>query len=344
MQSYDQAYKNLFLHPQLVQELLESFVQQEWVKELDFTRLTDISAEYFGTKNQKRQSDLLFRIPLQGQELAVFVVLLLEFQSDNYPWMVVRMLEYVGLFYRKYVRQHPKTDTLPVVFPFVLYNGTQKWRSVSDIQEIMAKQPQLPAEYQLRFRYFKLAVNEQDPQTLTELGNAVSSLLLAEQNIDNIDTVAELFTRLLNNPNNREVVQHLVEWYQTLVSGGKLPEAHGTQLEQAIQAKEQLQTMLREQLRELRQQERQEGREEGREEGISIGLEQGLEKGLEKGREEGREEGELNAILLLLEMAVGPQPEPVKKQVQALVEREGFKAIAARIFSAKTIADVLEGE
>jgi flagellar biosynthesis/type III secretory pathway protein FliH len=86
--------------------------------------------------------------------------------------------------------------------------------------------------------------------------------------------------------------------------------------------------MLREQLRELRQQERQEGREEG----ISIGLEQGLEQ------------GELNAILLLLEMAVGPQPEPVKKQVQALVEREGFKAIAARIFSAKTIADVLEGE
>ncbi|HUN23077.1 MAG TPA: hypothetical protein PK299_08115, partial [Anaerolineales bacterium] len=61
-------------------------------------------------------------------------------------------------------------------------------------------------------------------------------------------------------------------------------------------------------------------------------------------RQQGREEGALNAILLLLEMAVGPQPESVKEQVQALVEREGFKVIAARIFSAKTLADVLEGD
>jgi len=38
-QKHDSSYKQLFSHPQMVQELLQTFVRESWVAELDFFTL-----------------------------------------------------------------------------------------------------------------------------------------------------------------------------------------------------------------------------------------------------------------------------------------------------------------
>jgi len=46
MPPHDNAYKNLFTHPQVVQDLLRGFVHEDWVQEIDFSTLEKASGSY----------------------------------------------------------------------------------------------------------------------------------------------------------------------------------------------------------------------------------------------------------------------------------------------------------
>ncbi len=39
MKPHDASYKAIFTHPEIIQQLLQDFVKQDWVKELDFSTL-----------------------------------------------------------------------------------------------------------------------------------------------------------------------------------------------------------------------------------------------------------------------------------------------------------------
>jgi hypothetical protein len=54
----------------------------------------------------------------------LYIYLLVEFQSQPDPWMAMRMLVYVGLFYQELIkgRHFTASGKLPPVFPLVLYN------------------------------------------------------------------------------------------------------------------------------------------------------------------------------------------------------------------------------
>ena len=46
MTPHDNAYKHIFSHPTMVEDLLRGFVHEEWVQQLDFGTLEKASGSY----------------------------------------------------------------------------------------------------------------------------------------------------------------------------------------------------------------------------------------------------------------------------------------------------------
>jgi hypothetical protein len=65
-QKHDRGYKALFSHPQLVRELLTSFVDEPWVAEVDFEKAS-VDKTFVTRRMAKLESDMIWRLPLRNQ-------------------------------------------------------------------------------------------------------------------------------------------------------------------------------------------------------------------------------------------------------------------------------------
>ena len=120
---HDSGYKFLFSNRTIFRQLMESFVDQLWVKQLDFERAETVDKFFIDEEFQERESDLIYRIPFGEEELYVYV--LLEFQSTVDRSMALRVLNYVVQLYMHLDRNRRSGEKLPPVFPWTLDNGSK---------------------------------------------------------------------------------------------------------------------------------------------------------------------------------------------------------------------------
>lgn len=74
---YDNAYKLLFSHPELVEGLLKDFVPEDFVAELDFSSLEHCPGSYVSDDLRERHDDSIWRI--RWRDNWCYVYLILEF-------------------------------------------------------------------------------------------------------------------------------------------------------------------------------------------------------------------------------------------------------------------------
>ena len=82
MPSQDSIYKNLYAHPEVLEALFRHYGPKGLVDSVDFSAMTEISTELLGEENQKRRSDLIFKLPF-GNASSMYLVILLEVQRDQ---------------------------------------------------------------------------------------------------------------------------------------------------------------------------------------------------------------------------------------------------------------------
>jgi len=88
---HDSGYKRLFSNLTIFRQLVESFVEEEWVAQLDFDRAERIDKSFVAEYYKESESDLIYRIPLRDSEQAVILYLLIEFQSTIDRFMALRV-------------------------------------------------------------------------------------------------------------------------------------------------------------------------------------------------------------------------------------------------------------
>ena len=76
---HDKRYKKLFSNHKLVEELLTSFVDEDFVKELDYSTLERLDKSFVTDEFADKESDLIYKVNFKGEE--IYIYLLLEFQS-----------------------------------------------------------------------------------------------------------------------------------------------------------------------------------------------------------------------------------------------------------------------
>jgi len=89
-QVHDHSYKLLFSEPEIVIDLLQGFVHEPWVAELDFTTLEIVSGSYISDDLRSREDDVIWRV--KCRQSWIYVYLLIEFQSTIDRYMAVRLM------------------------------------------------------------------------------------------------------------------------------------------------------------------------------------------------------------------------------------------------------------
>ena len=156
---HDTGYKELFSHPEFVQQLIEGFAPSDIAKIMDFRTLKLHSGNYITPLFEEKFEDLVWSVEVQweGSQLDVYLYLLLEFQSTVDINMPIRLMHYVACFYDHLLKRTATSITkgLPPVFPVVIYNGNRRWTAKQDIYEMVSPEPpEFLRPYQPHLRYY----------------------------------------------------------------------------------------------------------------------------------------------------------------------------------------------
>lgn len=69
MPTHDNAYKHIFSHPTMVEDLLRGFLHEDWVQQVDFGTLEKASGSYVSDDLRDREDDLVWRVRQRGEPL-----------------------------------------------------------------------------------------------------------------------------------------------------------------------------------------------------------------------------------------------------------------------------------
>jgi len=281
---HDLGYSILFSNKVIFRQLLETFVKQPWVADIDFEQIEKLNKSFISKKHRKYESDLIYKVKLKDK--MAYIIVLIEFQSTVQKFMAVRVLHYIMSFYLDLIKQK-SLKTLPPVFPIVLYNGKKKWTAPVELHELIENNALL-GEFGIYFKYFKLAENEFSAESLLKIQNLVSTIFLSEVHYDLdvlLDEIRELFKK-----EDRPAISLLFNWFKYLYQNKRITEADFEQLSQVhydegevsmlIQSIREERRSIREEHRKLSQQiqqERLEGKLEGKLEIARSMLHKGLD-------------------------------------------------------------------
>ena len=325
---HDTGYRELFSHPEFIQQLLEGFAPAEIVQMMDFSTLTNHSGHYITPLFEEKIEDVVWSVEVQWRSVRrrVFVYLLLEFQSRVDARMSIRMLHYVACFYDHLLKTGVTTlrRGLPPILPIVLYNGGRRWSAATDVCDLIRPKP--PAfwdPYQPHLRYYLIDEGAYGPEQLAAIGSALSGVFEIETAASDHRAlqaaVERLAVSLRRDPNRERLDRLITRWLkrhlQRLGAAVDLERIHSLVEDQS---------MLAENLEHWARREREAGRLEGREAGRLEGREEGRVEGEQLGAEKTRLETARNLLKLgvLSDVQIAQVTGLSGEQVRALREAD----------------------
>ena len=284
---HDRRYKYLFSHPDFVERLLTSFVNQPFVRELDFSTLERVNATFISEQFARREADVIWKLSFRGRP--VYLFLLIEFQSSVDRWMALRFLRYLAEFYQSLAAEG-QAPPLPAVFPLLLYTGDPRWSAARSTGELI--RPEIPETFIPQLAYYPILVNEIPAETLRRVHNAVSAVFYVENSDPQklSQTLDELMAILSDEAPEQFAV--FGRWINNYLAGTPAE----TEVTEPIRSAREVKSMFATKLQEYGERLKKEAREEGRQDGRL--------EGRQEGRREGRQEGRREAVRALKEQGV----------------------------------------
>ena len=328
-QSHDAAYRLLFRHRRMVQDLLGGFVPGRWTRHLHPDSLERIGERRLNSTLVRREQDLVWRLTWGNLRLPVY--LLLEIQSHNQSAMAVRFLSYTGLLYEELLhhRREKRHRHLPAMLPIVVYNGRRPWRAPRRLREMIPGAIDGLEDFQPYLEYLLIDGQRISVAELARQGNLVALLLEVEQSrtLAEVETtIGRLIRRLRKEPDD-DLQKAFAAWLRQSLLPGRFPGARIQSLENL----EEVTPMLRETVKEWTHQWWTEGHD--------VGLLKGRREGHQEGRQEGLQAGEAALLFRLLQRKFGSTAARYQRRLQAASTQE-LLVWGERVLGAERIEDV----
>ena len=261
MGDIDNAYKQIFSHPEMVRDLLRGFVREDWVAQLDFSTLEKISGSYVTDDVRDREDDMIWRIRWGAEWLYLYI--LLEFQATIDHFMAVRIGGYVYLLYQDLIKSGAvkNGEKLPPIFPLVLYNGRTPWTAATEVGDLIAPVPFGFDRFRPQMQYLLIEEVRYADAELAPLQNLAAALFRLEKSRKKVDIrrVLRELTEWLKSPEQISLRRAFATWLSRVLLPRKFP---GARLPEMSDLHE-VDSMLAENVQEWREEGRQEGLQEG---------------------------------------------------------------------------------
>jgi hypothetical protein len=327
---------------------LIQIVEPELAACLSTERAERVNRSLIPADLQKKESDLIFRIPFHSGSgertvVEVMVYVLLEHQSEPDPLMGLRLFKYLGELWDAQLREwsdaRPSSPLrlLPVV-PIVFYTGTDSWNtpiSISGLVNVPTPLQRFIPAWDTLF----LNLHHTPPETLTHfataVGYALQVLQVEKQPLADLESVLTDAMAGLEGLNTEQSGQWLrVAWYLVLFTYHRRERKEYNDLVELIRA-----TARASKFHEKRE-------VENMAESMAQWVErQALSKGKVEGRVEGNVEGriqEAHALLLRLgSKRFGAPDAQMLSTLSAISEIEELERLADRLLEAESWRELL---
>ncbi|TCO73744.1 Rpn family recombination-promoting nuclease/putative transposase [Chromatocurvus halotolerans] len=220
-QHHDTGYKELFSHPEFVQQLVEEFAPPRIAALMDFTTLQIHSGNYITPLFEEKFEDVVWSVAIhsQGMETRVYLYMLLEFQSSLDRRMPLRLLHYVACFYDNLLKSGATTagKGLPPVLPIVLYNGSRRWTAHQDIYNMIRPEPpEFLRVYQPHLRYYLIDEGSYTGEELRARHSPLSGVFGIENASQDLDSLQQAVDRVIAiiraDPNKERTDAIITRW------------------------------------------------------------------------------------------------------------------------------------
>ena len=301
------------------------FIPDDWLHSLDYSTLEKVSGSYISEDFKLREDDIVWRVKVGGAW--VYLYLLLEFQSSVDKYMALRMMVYIGLLYQDLIKRKEvlADGRLPPILPIVLYNGKQRWTSVTDVAELIPVVPGLVEQFKPRLKYLLIDENAYSDTELASLNNLVAAVFRLEQ-ADSPATIEGLINLLIDWLDDRPDLRRMFSlWIRATLM--RKPN-YGILLPQVDDLQE-IKVMLADRL------------EQWALAYIAEGELKGKQEGRQEGKQEGRQEGEMLALQRLLSKRFGTLPADITRSISN-ASVETIECWLDRIIDAKQLSDIFK--
>ncbi|MBF0154497.1 MAG: Rpn family recombination-promoting nuclease/putative transposase [Magnetococcales bacterium] len=324
MTEHDSLYHRIFSHPRMVVDLLENFVDPNILAELDLTRLQRENVKFHAASGEQREADVIWNIPTRSGE-TLYLLLLLEFQSEVAWWMAVRFQVYIGLLYQQLIQagELRPGDKLPPVLPIVIHNGPRPWKAPTALHPLISLPEHSPLwRFQPNVRYFLLDEKRFPEEELKKI-HSLTALLFRLEHISSPEKIAGLIDELVAWFNKHPDFQELRRLFVELLDRGMARYQDKINLDPLPEDLLEVRTMLY-------------GLQEYKQKLIQESTQEGLQQGMQQGR---RDEA-ISILNRLLEQKFGTtSPDWVEEKLLHATLEE-LETWTMRILNATSPGDV----
>ncbi len=219
--AHDNGAKLIFDDPILCAQFLRGYTNIDILKDVQPEDIEDISERFLPMWQEGRDSDSVKKVHLK--DYALFLIAIVEHQSNVYYDMAFKILRYIVMVWTDYEAEqeslHPgitktKDFRYPPILPIVYYEGSGKWTAVKNFKERVYLQDIL-GKYIPSFEYVLVPLNDYSRQDLIEKKDELSLILLINKLRDSED-----FKTLRDIPQNyfEDLEQKTPDYLLSLIS------------------------------------------------------------------------------------------------------------------------------
>ena len=206
----DNAAKIVFGDPVLCAQFLKGYTDIPLFKEIKPEDIENVSSHFLPLFQESRDSDTVNKIRIGDFE--IYLIALIEHQSENDFDMSFRILRYIVFIWTDYAAQQeklhkgitkPKAFLYPPILPIVYYEGTSTWSAPLNFKDRVFLSDVF-GDYIPSFHYLVVPLNKYSKQDLIEKNDELSLIFLINQ----LQNSSE-FHALKDIP--KEYTEHLTE-------------------------------------------------------------------------------------------------------------------------------------
>ena len=183
----DNAAKIVFGDPVLCAQFLKGYTDIPLFKEIKPEDIENVSSHFLPLFQESRDSDTVNKIRIGDSE--IYLIALIEHQSENDFDMSFRILRYIVFIWTDYAAQQEKLHKgitkskaflYPPILPVVYYEGTSTWSAPLNFKDRVFLNNVL-GDYIPSFNYLVVPLNKYSKQDLIEKNDELSLIFLINQ-------------------------------------------------------------------------------------------------------------------------------------------------------------------